>query len=590
MKKYYKLLLTSILITSACTNNPISNNNSSSSENNDTSYKVVTRLNDDILKNVQKGYQMEGYMSINYIDTSDVPALEGMCYRSKMIISSNDDYYTVKQYNGSYVEANSNTEPNSNVLSRSRCYTHIKENNKNLLNSYYINLGNKVDNSIIYNSSTNEPYTWESSAFYNFFNGLNASDFERFEDENSFILKTNNNEKYYNYLGIARQAYGGWGLSLNYFIVYTNGKDITNVKIRLTPPAGEKSYLTFDYKVVLAGDNSLLLPQTFETTNAIDETFDNKINKLKNYNYKVKTILSSSSDQQTYEAWTSNKDSLYYKKYDKDNNLFFSGGEYLEDNKIQEVVSINSKNYVNGEASDYNIGYDFRPTFNLSSVFFKKNGNEYDLDTTYLNQPFLENFTTLHFSPLARNTSPSSISLTNLKVKIDNENITFITSFNYVYNALFSEKYDLSITYYDIGKVNDSINVSEVIKDTSSLSIKDLFSNYTNKYETIKSKIPESELDNYVLYGDIYSDYDVTKLESSVLLTLNNQKDYNENSKMATIYEEKLIKNGFNKSSISGPNGINRYYVKENNNKKYGIEIGYNKNTLLFYLSYEEAL
>lgn len=600
-KKLYILLSTLLLTSCADTQPSITSSSLSSlsslisysettSSQDSTSSTISSKLTDDVFDSISQGYLCEGQLVVHYLSgtTTDLDYSDYV-YKIHMNISSDLNSTSFIEYTGAYFDSTSTTDAPISSIYRSGCYTKYDVDGKEMLYSQNVGLNNEFTYSQVYYNS--QALTWKQGGFSNFFNELKASDFNKFEDEGSYILKTGKANLSSTYLGIARQLYGGFGLGLDYFIIYVKNNNIDKLKFRMYPISGDLTYITGEYDVLYTGEDAVEKPTLIEDS-YVDETFDNAMDKLKNYNYKVKTTLSTSSTSVIYEGETADKNSYHYKTYDSSNVLLSDDCVFINsNNEIQNALYIDNKAYADGSSYTLSNGFDFRPSFRLSSVFFDNNGNGiYSLNEN-AEQSYVESLTTLHFSPNVRFTSPSSIVLSNVNIKIENDKITFTTEFSYQNNVLFYTNYNMTIEYYDFDINTFKLDESIVITDSSNLRLSQIFSLSEDYMNAVTSIIPKDKIDNYPLLGQGFISYSAEVDQvNNVKLQL---KSYVDTSKVSinTIvnnYVNILKENGFAKSSEVGPSMLtSNYYIKELDGVTYGIEIFTNADDIYLYLVYE---
>lgn len=531
-----KLLLCSLpflLALTSCGDNPASGSGSSSD---------MSQL-ENSLSSLSNGYSLE------YVATEAFKVTGGSgsetTYRSIRNAMASENVYR----HIAYEEIVSGT-PKKDVIREDSTYQ-----NKN---------GSLVISSLDYrNKIVTEPVvsnyqgvSWKASHFGNLFASLTKDDFSKNGDTYSLkkeSIKTSTSANFASQLsGEATSAE-----KLSSFSLTFGGDGTISFKASFEPYT--VTYLTeiqvtdsFEGTIVSSGE-VVAVPTPIDKIE--DTAFVAAFAKLKTSNFSS-TVTNSEIlfkdgmyEEVATASLTSAENGIAYSFYDenerlKEDTIYYS----LNDNEVQKVAKYGSALYKSGKPMEAKLS-SLLPSFDVSSVFFIKEGNKYTLDKKYSR---LFSSTSL-FTPCVNDT------IEDLVITIEDDKITILNENSGNGRTVFGAKEE--IVYSGFGKQAE-IDVTGLASDASSLTW-DVAIRNDKDYKELLGEVGGIDILNKIPYfGGVYGEAGVSFDEAyPYLYTFIDGVEDGEALKAK--YATELVNNGF--KEVKGEEGTDSTYTIEVN-------------------------
>lgn len=385
-------------------------------------------------------------------------------------------------------------------------------NNISLMKDYTVDKdGMLIDKSLTIDNKLVETYgrldgttsdktgiSFATAGLYDFFAGLQVSDFKNGAVDYSFVLDTTNIDDP-SVLETASKALtaGTSDNSLQSLTIYTDGKHITSYEATMVPTVNTDLVpgYTYTFGITVKGNivsygaddpkvnAHFIKAKTGEKISALESLFES----LKAGNYTEKVVYSYRDDDevlnQTYVNSVDQKSKISILYTGDGETTETSAYLYKTDNRIQKLKKINGHYYKDG---DEVLNSDNIPDFNISSLMFTEADGKYSFSSLYSGvSSFM--MKTITSTDLNGNISSLTIDLNDSKKAVINVN---------------SNHSSCTIEFSDIGTTDNKLDEADV-KNVDELTYKDLLSD--EDYKTATSLIDESTLDMIPTLGKGYS-------------------------------------------------------------------------------------
>ena len=532
MKKSYILLMFMPLVLVSCNKN-------------DTP-EIKETIEEKILKELSTGYRANLNFEISEKWGEDEPTITYHITE----VSQMKDYTSYVEYEATQGDDDSLVKGN---LTYNSTYSHLNEDGKEVLTLVTLGIDNVIRNEILKDDSTDEPYLWDEYGMNNGFSALKVTDLTLKED-NTYLVNLDKLDKTtLNNLSTTFYGMSGFDLTTLQLTVKDNKLDTISgiYKQKEEEIMGNKVltdvYFSGNFVSIPSGEDAVRNIKPLEGVE--DENFVNAMNKLKSHNFESKLVTKSGNfpdDGKEKDGATAivkaTKDSFTYETYYANGNLNVSSGVYkIDDSTTQQVSKINGVFYKNGAETKLNYPNDYLPNFNISSLFFKKEGNVYTLD----HDKYYNGYDTSYvFSTLSGN------EISDLKITVNDDSIEFN---NFIASGAHSASKRNIETYSNLGNVNDTIKLNEVKDTIKGLTWSDIFKNNAsysevlslfNNDESLLNEIPTTE-DNHSLIN-LYVDSALESLE----FQFNNLSSEEEGNTLVTNYSSILVNHGFSTPTL----------------------------------------
>lgn len=475
---------------------------------NSNNNKDTLSFKEKLLDGLQKGYRLEYYLNTHELWNYDTPETYDDCYFVEFGIR--DDYIQYKHY-VTKIDNENNVKIDYSDVYQNITLTHGEgetDSSLDVMKYHFLNLDNKIYTVDVLDTFTDEPILWNDYGMINGFNYIKDEELTETSNPNEYIIdfsKIDNETAKYNF---SVQFYGNYYADVSTILIKTDGSAPTEIEVTF-----DTLYETV-FRTDVVTDVSINGKFTkFNTDDTIiniaplegneDETFLNAMETLKKHNYWERMNYYTSDfpyDGPYYISYqtsimTNSKDMLYSTYY-SDGSINYNGGYYeVDDSHIQEFNIINNKYYKNLGPIETTLEEDLLPSFNISSLFFKKVNHKYVLDRDLYYTGYDSSYL---FSSLC------DLEVYDLEIVIRDEVIKFTNI--YPPKTHYSSK-KVEVVFSLINEIEDDlINIDEVKSNTGELSFKDIYKN--NKYyEYLIEVISEDLLEQIPTLRDNHSNF-----------------------------------------------------------------------------------
>lgn len=456
-------------------------------------------------------------------------------YRNYTDVALSEGRYS----NTTYKQILDPTEPNRENISFEETYV----SNEGKLSKIALSLQNTVE-------MENSSVSYSDSNLVNPFENLKESDF--LAKDGVYLFSTLNLE-FEERLGTALHGYKASKGSLSSFtldisngeIAFTASFDAyTETMLGMIPVSVERS---FAGKFVSFGEEVSLPTPIAETE---DSVFKGAMEKLHNGNY----ALDSKNEEIKYEGGRfqtiavaeakKGNDFFVYTIRDQANAIKDDAMYFEKDDKLQRAVRYEDTYYAAGKTLDGSVN-DYWPSFNISSAFFRKEGNVYTLKSDY--RYLLPNISFL--TPLTSDT------IGTLTVTIEDGKVTFVNENEGNGTTNFGNRETL--IYSSFGEVT-SPSFEDVHTNCDDLSWKQAIRNKSD-YRTLATTLGgESNLSLIPFFGGIYPEAFVSEQETSTFL-YTQVDSKTDGEALEALSETRLVANGFTVTEDTDGNNVYTY-------------------------------
>ncbi len=518
MTKFNKLFALGFLLVSLVSCNKNSNSTSSSLK------PASSTITQEMIDNLASGYKAEAIFSYSVSDIT----MSAQC----IDVASTTNAYTYTSYEESL-------EPTRDVVTNKFRYEPNLVGNRPYVHQVELGFDNKIKKYPIADQDYNL-ILWDDSGFGNCFGHLSPFDFDKVEGKlNWFSLHVSAQLDDKITTGIANQFSGLIGLTLASFEVYMDGYNITEYNVTYSPLSSVYGTATYHSigKFVEYGSDVIDKVKLVEGT--IDEQFEEAIDSLRSYNYRLDYIMPDKTLKITCEGLGK----LLYEEYDLKGKKTGCYGYYQDGNNVQGFTKFGTENYKDGAPFAGSVA-NALPTFNISSVFFNKSSESTDnkLIYTYREDVSKEVPQPSDYGMLNKQT------VGTISITIEADAITITNQL-----SIGKEVYK----YYDINKVTNTINTVHATCDNLTWST--LASNQPDDLTALYTKIPKEALDLIPTVGKTYS-YIVLDVGRTTVFTIP-VDDYTAGNELLTDYKAKLVDDGFILDETNTLTG--ELYIKE---------------------------
>ncbi len=561
--------------TSSSSSSNISTQSTITSSSSSSSVEVVVKteeLTQEMFAGLKEGYEVEFIKSSIY---DGVPGTT-VFYDARV----NDKNYAFKRY--SAVLNDDGSYSKGTFLEDSHYQINPSEDIE-----WIYNAGLSIGNTVIYTPVMGRDkytwqeveLTWEEAGYSNVFKNLSIENFTRVDDENKWALDLTevSDEILFQ---MQSQFFGETVDSeIEYFHLLTNGDKITGYDLKW------KSYLSYESYVskISYGKFKDFGKDVVDFLTPVegrekDKDFDEAIEKLKNYNYKVNH--SQAGYDYTSERMLSrghfeaecDSETLNYYYYNQNGEKYMNYAYYniYEDGQVYLQGATNIKGNYYEDVAYYGQLTDILPSFNISSEMFIKQSEStddvlvYKLDKSVVISLDNDNATYSSFDSDGYNDRTIYLTITIDKV---NNTINFHNETSNQEDSGLIE----DVLYSEIGKV-ETLRTSENTKaNADDLTWADIFSNDETAYKALISKLPESVLNTLPTFGGRYAyvNYD----QQGIIFVSTYSAE--ENQYLFENYGAKLDAANFVKGSVesNGATYPTYYTTFTNKNRQYGLTL-----------------
>lgn len=472
---------------------------------------------DATLSRLSKGFHLELVRTEKYVVTGGSGSETN--YYGYEEIQVDDENYRQTLYRSS------TTEASKDIIEQDQWY--LDQNGTLVVRQF--SLQNEVVETV---ADRNKNFV--SAGLQNAFLSAQASYFT--ESNSSFVLNDTASETFTKRLTKQLYGYTNMELSLADLSLSYDG-DTLGFEASLDPFT--ISYMTtievtLSFKGVFLStevDADPIVPIQGNDHSELDTAFD----KISTWNFKTNVVNEEILYQDgRYETVATAEGSVltnqfYYAFYDEDDVLVENNLYYLTNEKMQKAAIYGEKIYASGEPVSASVS-SYWPSFNISSAFFSKNGDTYQLNTKYLG---LFTSTSL-FTPFVSDT------ISSLSIQLEDDKLTIINENSGNGRTTFGAKE--TITYSDFGKAT-AMDVSSVNEDSSSLTWKEALRN-PNDYRTIARYLGESNLNEIPFFRGKHGEASLIS-ESNIYALLTPMSAMSEQTTLESQYDTALQELGY---------------------------------------------
>lgn len=529
MKKRYMVLALSAFVLASCGTEP----NKEPAE--PTEQKILRVLT-------------EGYRATLNFETSEQWGEDVTVTNHVTDLSVMPDYTSYVEYEATKDETTGQVTKGNMAYNTTYSYKEIEGTDSVV--SVTLGLDNVVRTEVIQNTSTGEAYKWESLGFDNGFKGLKVEDLT-LESEGQYKVNFENlSKETINNFSVSFYGMSGYEIDQLKLGVNSDGdlatiagvykqttEDIMGIKVVTD------INFTGTFNAVPKGEKAV--KNTEPLTGEEDATFASAMKKLQTYNWKgALTTEKGVFGKDEVEKGASGvvyatPEAMTYETYYANGGLNTQAAIYKSNGKGQQVAKIGDNYYKNG-SEEYEFPGSYLPSFEISSLFFDKNGDTYTLnhDRYYNGYDLTYVFSTLY-----------GAEVTDLSIKITDESVVFN---NFVPAGAHTASARTIETYTDFGKQANLIDTSKVKDTIAGLTWVDIFKSHPyysevlevfNNDETLLKAIPTTEDNHSVIslfvdaaMGDLQFQYD-------------NLSGSEEGEALCESYKKILVREGYSEAT-----------------------------------------
>lgn len=512
---------------------------SSSVSSSESSSEVVLTPEEKLIQGLQTGFGLTYTMHKSETWPKSDPTLSDEFFE----VASEKDFTQFRQWEG--VENKTDGTFSKGSLLYNSIYTPVAQGTETVLGIVSLGLDNKISTSFATDSEGNVLY-WEPYGMQNPFDFLTADALTPIEGGYAVDFTKAAKKATYN---LAAVLYGYYYTSLESFeIVMEDGapktfkasfqsisEKIMGVDV-VTKLDAEGEFTSFNNPEAVKGNKVL--------EGAEDETFAAAMKSLQGYNWQEDYTINQGKNltDPTLEKYSSGVVKAYDKQftmttYYRNGSVNYDQGYYaLDEGGVQGTNHLAGGYYKDGKPHAGSFPDDFLPKFEISSLFFDKEGNTYTLNKDRFYSGYATSYV---FSTLV------DYEVTDLKITIDGGKVTFENTIPA--GAHTVTKQNVSV-FSKIGEFNAPlIDVSAVHATTEGLTWSQIFKG-NSSYSEVLEMIDETSLDAIPLTNDdhstfsLYADAATETLQFQIKTT---KGDDEEGAALAKRYGEILVKEGW---------------------------------------------
>ena len=423
-----------------------------------------------------------------------------------------------------YEESSSN--PTKDAINQKFRYEPYNSGFSKYLSEVELGFSNTIKHYLLSSSLTGQVIPWETSGYCNVFFQFRPEDFIKTENEYEFTLDSTLLNQTALSSTLAVNFVGLMGLSAKSFTLKTDGVKPISYSIDFFPLTSslygnldvhvEGVFLDFGADVI-----EPLTPIEGENYQILDAAF----NKLRKYNFKLDVTLEARSLKVEVENGTT----VLYDTYTKDVKTGSYGYYQKDSSSVQGITKIGQNIYPDGESIS-GVMHSILPTFEISSVFFKKSEGSTDSKQVFVYRDDIPQYgvSTDYGMFAGKHIGKLTITIEADKITIDNT------------LSLGNEKF----VYYDFDKVSNTLN--NLKENCNDLVWSQIASNQPEELEKLLDFIPKEALDSIPTIGGHYALINLNasyNLQKPVFVV--SVDNYQEGEQVKQNYIAKLEENGF---------------------------------------------